>query len=114
MTQTLQFKRLEVVGARFQAGVDWAALRTGDRLELIPEPTNEVDSTAVAVYAGATRIGYLARERAEMFSPLLIHGYIKARVQLVQIDPWVERRRFTPILIDCEIEKVATPTPLPG
>lgn len=46
---------------------------------LVPEPENEYDSNAIAVYSPQGKLGYLPRERAyeyrELFHELLTRGY---------------------------------------
>ena len=38
----------------------------GEDIRLAPEPTNEVDKNAIAVYRGNTKIGYVPRERTSV------------------------------------------------
>lgn len=109
MHKPLFFHNLPVVGAYHQTGVDWSKLREGDKLDLVPEPDNPADPCAVAVQVHGYRIGYLPREHAEVFSPLLLSGYVRTKAFLVGIDSWVERRRHAPILMDCEVVATATP-----
>ena len=112
MTTPLKYMRLNVVGGFYQVGVEWSKLHEGDRVELVPEPDNVADVNAVAVIKydptikQPQRIGYLAREVAALFGPMLTNKFVRVKARLVAIDPWVERRRSAPIMIECEIEKL--------
>src|SRR6185312_9652459 len=52
----------EIAGFRYEAGS--RDLNVGDPLLLIPEPTNEYDPNAVAVFWNGSRIGYVNRLQA--------------------------------------------------
>lgn len=38
-------------------------LKRGDQLTLVPEPNNEHDSEAIAIYHGKTKLGYIPRDQ---------------------------------------------------
>lgn len=97
--------RIDVVGAPYRAGVNWKNVQKGDKLDLVPEPDNEADQNAVAVFVNGQKIGYMPREKAAVFSPLIRNRYVKINATLMEVDPWVERRRHAPIIMICEVEK---------
>jgi hypothetical protein len=49
----------------------FAQMRRDPVVELVPEPENPHDSCAVAVYTVGEKVGYLTREDAAVFAPLL-------------------------------------------
>lgn len=76
--KTFQF---EVVGAKFRAAdFAQAEVTRGDRLTLKPEPTNQYDPLAIAVYKGETHIGYVPRTHNK---DRLLHEALKERPQEV-------------------------------
>lgn len=97
--------QISVVGAFYCPNVNWKNVEKGAKLELVPEPSNEVDANAVAVFNAGQKIGYLPKEKAAIFSPLIRNKYIKVNATVMQVDSWVERRRHAPIIMACEVEK---------
>lgn len=73
---------LEVAGARHQIPDD-CALRVSDPLELRPEPDNEHDQRAIAVYSVSCRIGYINRLQTDALHFWLSHRSIVATIQRV-------------------------------
>lgn len=110
MSKPLFFKDLPVAGASHYGHIDWSKITEGARVDLVPEPDNPADPHAVAAYVGRQQIGYLARENAEIFSPLLLAKAIQVKAQIVTIDSRVERRYLGRILMACEVERVSIPT----
>jgi hypothetical protein len=66
-----------VVGDHIGDRADWIdALRLGDHVHLVREPSNQYDENAVVVMDGGRRqLGYLKREVASWFGPMLDRGY---------------------------------------
>jgi len=58
----------KVAGTTFRP-VPWDRLHAGDELKLVPEPENEYDHWAVAIYHGSDHIGYV-RAKSQTGSPL--------------------------------------------
>ena len=61
----MSVKRYSIVGTAFCEGGNQiiGALKRGDELTLVREPTNKFDLFAVAIYSGASRIGYVPRRQ---------------------------------------------------
>lgn len=97
--------RINVVGSCYRSGVNWKNVEKGAKLELVPEPDNEIDENAVAVFANGEKIGYLPREKAAIFSPLIRNKYVTVNAQVMEVDSWVERRRHSPIIMLCKVDK---------
>jgi HIRAN domain-containing protein len=51
-----------------------SAVKTGMRLDLVPEPENEYDRFAVRIQLGDQLLGYVPRERSEAVSRLIGYG----------------------------------------
>lgn len=63
-------------------------LAAGEPVDLVPEPTNEKDSSAVAVFArGGGQLGYLTAERCGRIGGLLRDG-VKIRTVFQVQTPW--------------------------
>jgi hypothetical protein len=65
-----------VRGREYQGGLRKTELRPGDRVSLLPEPTNPYDGNAVAVLRAGSRkkLGYVQRGRAPMVAKRLGEG----------------------------------------
>lgn len=58
--------------------------RPGDPIDLVPEPKNEADPNAIAVYAGDIQIGYLTAERAPFIGTAMSREIVTAIFQREQ------------------------------
>lgn len=58
--------------------------KPGDPIDLVPEPKNEADPNAIAVYAGDIQIGYLTAERAPFIGALMSREIVTAIFQSAQ------------------------------
>ena len=97
--------KISIVGSCYRSGVNWKNVENGAKLELVPEPDNESDENAVAVFVNGEKIGYLPREKAAVFSPLIRNKYVTVNAQVMEVDSWVERRRHSPIIMLCKVDK---------
>lgn len=70
---------------------DLSDVAVGDAVELVPEPENEADDHAVAVYIGGDRVGYLFRGRLKnmVWDFLARDSDVEAEVSAVGED-WVK------------------------
>lgn len=50
-------------------------LKAGDHLRLMPEPDNPHDASAVALYAGQVKLGYVPADSNEWLSVMLHFGH---------------------------------------
>lgn len=71
-----------VVGSQFIAGSDVfiSQINEGDEVQLIPEPTNPVNSDAIAVYWHGHQIGYIEDKRLPMIYLCMNNGKLNAEV----------------------------------
>ena len=60
---------VSVVGTQYYGG--WGRKRGHSTVTLVREPNNPHDPNAIAVFAGASQIGHLPRERAALIAPLI-------------------------------------------
>ena len=72
-------------------------LEVGDELELVPEPDNPHDASAVALSYNGSKLGYVPRDDNELISLLCFYGHediLEVRVQQVdpEADPWKQVR----------------------
>lgn len=72
-------------------------LRTGDNLQLVPEPDNPHDPNAVAIYHGQTKLGFVPAEHNEELSLMLYYGHGSAfELRVLQVapdqEPWHQVR----------------------
>lgn len=68
MNEGMQF---DVAGIKFRlAAFALADVNYGDKLTLKPEPTNEHDKNAIAVYKGEHHIGYVPRRLTSVLVPV--------------------------------------------
>lgn len=72
-------------------------LKPGDALALVPEFDNPHDSTAVAIYSGKLKLGFVPGEQNELLAQMMFYGHADAfevRVQQVAPDrsPWHQLR----------------------
>jgi hypothetical protein len=66
----------------------WAALRVGDRLELVAEPDNPHDARAIAVLWRGRKLGYLPRAENRTAGLALAQGSrIEARIAHLRQHP---------------------------
>jgi hypothetical protein len=75
------FMVLKVAGVTYRPeALDSPAFALGRRVALVREPTNQYDRNAVAVWddAETVQLGFLPREIAAMFAPLLDSGDTRA------------------------------------
>jgi hypothetical protein len=62
-------KTYSIVGMNHQKSESIvAALKTGDELKLIREPTNKFDANAIAVYCGDQRVGYIPSKQNKVLA----------------------------------------------
>lgn len=73
-----------LMGASFRPAAAKDVIRglsIGDTVELVADPDNEYDSTAVAVYSGKTHIGFIPREsNSALFAVLMDGAEISAKI----------------------------------
>ncbi len=72
-------------------------LRLGTALELVAEPDNPYDPQAVALYFGATKLGYVPADQNGLFATMLYFGHADAfSARILQVDskaaPWEQVR----------------------
>ena len=77
-------------------------LQPGAKLRLVPEPDNPYDPSAIALYKGKTKIGFVPRDRNTALAQLLFFGHGKAfecRVTHVVPDAHPERMVFACVMV---------------
>ncbi len=84
-----------IAGMRYWDGaLVLSDLAPGETLTLIAEPTNQNDPDAVAVYFGATKLGFVPRDHNTLLAQLLHFGHddvVECRV--LKVDPREEPYR---------------------
>ena len=98
-----EFLSFHVAGFSHWYGFDvMDKLTVGAKLRMVPEPDNPYDPSAVALYKGKTKIGFVPRDRNEPLAQLLYFGHGKefeCRVTRVVADAHPERMVFARILV---------------
>ena len=77
-------------------------LQPGAKLRLVPEPDNPYDPSAIALYKGKTKIGFVPRDRNTALAQQLFFGPGKAfecRVTHVVPDAHPERMVFARVMV---------------
>lgn len=60
---------------------DQPKLEEGENLEIVPEPENEYDDQAIALYKGSQKVGYVPKEYTWMIHDAMKSGsYVEATV----------------------------------
>lgn len=63
-------------------------LKPGTELRLAPEPDNPHDSEAVAIFHGATKLGYIPAAENALVSLMSFYGHDDAfELRVLQVDP---------------------------
>lgn len=66
----------EVAGVKhYDANKPDTALQEGDLLTLVYEPDNQYDPTAIAIFKGQAKLGYIFKSTKLLYAPLLLSGY---------------------------------------
>lgn len=90
-----------VAGFQFHRGdAVWPSMTVGAPLELVREPSNSHDSSAVAVYFQKNKLGYVPRGANSAIAQMLDRGEkLSATISRLTIDedPW-QRVRFSVFL----------------
>jgi hypothetical protein len=91
---------IEVVGeshytssikALFTAGVKADGAEITTTVQLLPEPLNKHDRHAVGVWAGSRQIGYLSRQDAVRYSPVLLALVARGWTPRVSAQIWAQQ-----------------------
>lgn len=72
-------------------------LKVGKKIQLVPEPDNPYDPTAVALFFDKTKIGYVPRDNNSLIALLAHYGHedvFECRILQVnpEADPWEQVR----------------------
>lgn len=63
-------------------------LKPGVKLALVPEQDNPYDPSAIAIYHGGTKLGYVPSERNELIATMMFYGHANAfEIMVLQADP---------------------------
>lgn len=93
-----QMASFHIAGFQFWDGaLAIGELKVGDRVDLVPEPSNPHDSDAVAIRFHGMKLGYVPREENAALARMLYFGHrdaFEAVVQQVSPDrsPWHQVR----------------------
>lgn len=88
----------EVSGFQYWDGATvFSSLEPGTTVKLVAEPENPHDPSAVAIYLGETKLGYVPANMNEHLSIMLFYGHgssFEARVLKAdpEADPWKQVR----------------------
>lgn len=83
-------------------------VQPGDQLKLKPEPNNEYDPNAIAVFtSGGRQIGYLSEELAERYVNQFSEKESPIRLVVTEVTGGVGEKRF--VGVNVELEELSTP-----
>ncbi|MDR1981383.1 MAG: HIRAN domain-containing protein [Tannerellaceae bacterium] len=86
----------EIAGFTYYEGpIVFTQLKVGASLQLVAEPENKFDPNAVAIYFGEEKIGFISREKNELFSLFFEQGYkniFEAYINRLSPDAYPERQ----------------------
>jgi very-short-patch-repair endonuclease len=103
---------VQVSGAsHHQEALTWLRYYANDRLPaaLYPEPDNPHDSNAVAVIIGGRRVGYLTRDYARLWQPVILAEHAAGRA-VTATGRFLDVRAGTGL----KVTAIQPPPPLPG
>lgn len=82
------FMHCQIAGFSYHEGpLVFNELTVGAELTLVIEPNNKYDPTAVAVYYGNSKLGYLPADKNNIVHLLLEMGYDIFETRIQRIDP---------------------------
>jgi hypothetical protein len=85
--QKISVANVYVTGFQYYDGPEVAdMLETGLMLRLYREPHNHFDSSAVEVYAGEAKLGYIPRNENQTIAGLMDNG-IRLKACITELDP---------------------------